>query len=117
MDFSTFTVDVIVFLLVDRRQPPFALFPYTTLFRSVRRDAGHASPLDDTDSAARQDGSEPSWRAAESVSSRGGSEEHKSELQSRLQLVCRLLLEKKKRVSVPQAPMWVGAEAVMGALT
>src|SRR3989440_3526034 len=67
-----------------RRPPRSTLFPYTTLFRS----RGHRStippghPFRDSSAAA--------------CSSAGRSEEHTSELQSRSDLVCRLLLEKKK---------------------
>src|SRR6202023_4111057 len=68
------------FFLMIRRPPRSTLFPYTTLFRSNRRDAlGHAdTEVDDA------------------VGLRTRSEEHTSELQSLTNLVCRLLLEKKK---------------------
>src|SRR2546429_4920568 len=70
-----------------RRPPRSTLFPYTTLFRSVVVDAG--------------EGIEARLLLQEVFSGRLGgfllrSEEHTSELQSRLHLVCRLLLEKKK---------------------
>src|SRR5687768_18107688 len=70
-----------------RRPPRSTLFPYTTLFRSW-----WTSPT--SQSAA----STIRWKSPVSPSScgRGRSEEHTSELQSRLHLVCRLLLEKKK---------------------
>src|SRR2546422_5966487 len=77
-----------------RRPPRSTLFPYTTLFRSVAADA---APW--TSTSIESDNS-LSLRArmtndsTPSLSSR--SEEHTSELQSRLHLVCRLLLEKKK---------------------
>src|SRR2546429_2935215 len=66
-----------------RRPPRSTLFPYTTLFRS---------PLGNSTSAAW------SWIRHSEVENVSGmrSEEHTSELQSRLHLVCRLLLEKKK---------------------
>src|SRR5256884_7251737 len=67
-----------------RRPPRSTLFPYTTLFRSEVA----ANPLASGVTAM------PSARAARRAISR--SEEHTSELQSRLHLVCRLLLEKKK---------------------
>src|SRR2546422_4351965 len=84
-----------------RRPPRSTLFPYTTLFRSARvgnRAAG----------GRRRGGTVADWRraAAPRISIAGGggrragverSEEHTSELQSRLHLVCRLLLEKKKK--------------------
>src|SRR2546422_8136745 len=67
-----------------RRPPRSTLFPYTTLFRShglrLRLHARNAA--------------EHGYRAIEHT--HGRSEEHTSELQSRLHLVCRLLLEKKK---------------------
>src|SRR3712207_6869767 len=92
-----------------RRPPRSTLFPYTTLFRSpVRpRHQEHSSRIgpclggSHEKSSTRQRhlrlGSEPPARApgAQRVSCR--SEEHTSELQSRQYLVCRLLLEKKKK--------------------
>src|SRR5215813_13090987 len=63
-----------------RRPPRSTLFPYTTLFRSVDPHVHLTRPPAST---------EPSWIDR--------SEEHTSELQSRPHLVCRLLLEKKKR--------------------
>src|SRR2546422_2646767 len=77
-----------------RRPPRSTLFPYTTLFRSVLRGAqaaSHAQILVDlhTEAGPRHAGE----RAARS-------EEHTSELQSRLHLVCRLLLEKKKKIAI-----------------
>src|SRR2546429_1705242 len=68
-----------------RRPPRSTLFPYTTLFRSVMRWAASAS------SSVHQ-----GRPCCTRVSQR--SEEHTSELQSRLHLVCRLLLEKKKKI-------------------
>src|SRR2546430_17337134 len=78
------------FFLMIRRPPRSTLFPYTTLFRS-RAGPGRA----------------PSWergtgRARRGAAARTGarrSEEHTSELQSQSNLVCRLLLEKKKKIS------------------
>src|SRR2546422_3481799 len=95
-----------------RRPPRSTLFPYTTLFRSLdrrllqrkshqrdfadRRQHGkalaHAHPV--IQAGDRQHGSE----VALLIVTRKRSEEHTSELQSRLHLVCRLLLEKKKIV-------------------
>src|SRR5216684_5427464 len=68
------------FFLMIRRPPRSTLFPYTTLFRSCR-------PAWQQQTAPRT--------AAPALAAR--SEEHTSELQSRLHLVCRLLLEKKKK--------------------
>src|SRR5256884_4558154 len=70
-----------------RRPPRSTLFPYTTLFRSV--DTGHAG----AGPAPAQQRRHVAGAAAEVHRS----EEHTSELQSRLHLVCRLLLEKKKK--------------------
>src|SRR5260370_9957109 len=70
-----------------RRPPRSTLFPYTTLFRSVERKVWKL----------RQPGScREGPVTSRKASSR--SEEHTSELQSHLNLVCRLLLEKKKNV-------------------
>src|ERR1039457_7410527 len=81
------------FFLMIRRPPRSTLFPYTTLFRSVRfylgdtggnaavKIAGEAKKISKPRSGAR-------------------SEEHTSELQSPCNLVCRLLLEKKKKKRV-----------------
>src|SRR5688500_19356463 len=72
------------FFLLLRPPPRSTLFPYTTLFRSNRRGV-----------TLRADGRRN--RAARAISSRSRSEEHTSELQSPCNLVCRLLLEKKKK--------------------
>src|SRR2546429_3755288 len=94
------------FFLMIRRPPRSTLFPYTTLFRS-------SGPL-----GSRRDGLRPSayhrdrLHRPERDNGRGDkraspapiehrSEEHTSELQSRLHLVCRLLLEKKKKTRTP----------------
>src|SRR2546422_7079521 len=78
-----------------RRPPRSTLFPYTTLFRSRRRFEQHCG-TDYRDHGLTSPGAESdrSDRWGESKTHR--SEEHTSELQSRLHLVCRLLLEKKK---------------------
>src|SRR2546422_11339480 len=76
------------FFLMIRRPPRSTLFPYTTLFRSSR---GPLSGGNVTSARRRCWAGRPRTR-----SSRARSEEHTSELQSRLHLVCRLLLEKKK---------------------
>src|SRR2546422_6053466 len=76
-----------------RRPPRSTLFPYTTLFRSSRR----LPPTCDTLRAARViKVRRPECDEQPSICSDVRSEEHTSELQSRLHLVCRLLLEKKK---------------------
>src|SRR5437879_13770700 len=72
------------FFLMIRRPPRSTLFPYTTLFRSEGRQ--------------RDPGRRPEPQAAVPEARRGArSEEHTSELQSPMYLVCRLLLEKKKK--------------------
>src|SRR2546429_6056811 len=71
-----------------RRPPRSTLFPYTTLFRSVHiREQPHAG----------DDVAHGHVRGALALMLVVRSEEHTSELQSRLHLVCRLLLEKKKK--------------------
>src|SRR2546422_6545140 len=99
-----------------RRPPRSTLFPYTTLFRS-RASARLGDPRHGVGCATYAPGAAPGRRGgtggplgtsrrmcggpdlAAQVKSRrpGRSEEHTSELQSRLHLVCRLLLEKKKK--------------------
>src|SRR2546422_2373088 len=81
---TTFTF---FFFLMIRRPPRSTLFPYTTLFRSIEK----RWPGEDARGAR-------AFRPAGAVAPepRARSEEHTSELQSRLHLVCRLLLEKKK---------------------
>src|SRR5260370_10926996 len=75
-----------------RRPPRSTLFPYTTLFRSRRAFCGSTDPS--TTPKATRTG----FREHHSIGERPPrrSEEHTSELQSHLNLVCRLLLEKKK---------------------
>src|SRR5260370_9796557 len=89
------------FFLMIRRPPRSTLFPYTTLFRSKRTAV----------SCGTWDGLKFQWLPTISIPPtptprawcstaaipRGRSEEHTSELQSHLNLVCRLLLEKKKK--------------------
>src|SRR2546430_7293321 len=75
-----------------RRPPRSTLFPYTTLFRS-----GHDSGRQRADGVAKV--------APEAINAeRTRSEEHTSELQSQSNLVCRLLLEKKKREGTDKNP-------------
>src|SRR3712207_7298845 len=86
-----------------RRPPRSTLFPYTTLFRSradrrageKERRQGRLSPLRGRGPRPRQT-EEPPRRLPED----SRSEEHTSELQSRQYLVCRLLLEKKKKKTI-----------------
>src|SRR3712207_7037018 len=82
-----------------RRPPRSTLFPYTTLFRSEGAHPGRGQlPLGAAD-GGRQHPRVPAVRRGEGPTGGGGgrSEEHTSELQSRQYLVCRLLLEKKKK--------------------
>src|SRR2546429_4664614 len=87
-----------------RRPPRSTLFPYTTLFRSTPARINSLPTLGPTTSVRRYS-THRSRRAQ-----RGRSEEHTSELQSRLHLVCRLLLEKKKTHCtypiIPQTIRW-----------
>src|SRR5256884_7016050 len=92
------TTATIFFFLMIRRPPRSTLFPYTTLFRSPDRNAGKL-PVEaglnrfvwdlDYEGASKVPHA-PLWGGSRS-------EEHTSELQSRLHLVCRLLLEKKNQ--------------------
>src|SRR2546427_3651344 len=98
-----------------RRPPRSTLFPYTTLFRSgqtdglYRRDRGQNAARPDLPQISRTLIRTAQIRSSSTAQSRGDStpmktsrqwrsEEHTSELQSQSNLVCRLLLEKKKRI-------------------
>src|SRR2546422_5925166 len=99
-----------------RRPPRSTLFPYTTLFRSPQATSrleeltagGFRPVLDDPAGDAHRDATRLVLCSGKVYYDR--SEEHTSELQSRLHLVCRLLLEKKKtrprasREAAPTAP-------------
>src|SRR3712207_7233840 len=95
--------DLFFFFLMIRRPPRSTLFPYTTLFRSVALVAGRAGRAGGsgvallTLRAGRARGSGVALLALDPLDSLKRSEEHTSELQSRQYLVCRLLLEKKKK--------------------
>src|SRR2546422_3748785 len=94
-----------------RRPPRSTLFPYTTLFRSVgdgplvlhlgTRRPPVARGNDHDRQPAGDEGARPVFHLA-----RRRSEEHTSELQSRLHLVCRLLLEKKKKTRQNHTPTY-----------
>src|SRR5471030_3417254 len=77
-------LDFLFFFLMIRRPPRSTLFPYTTLFRSWRTPTGWSGL--------------PTMEVSIWPGSR--SEEHTSELQSLRHLVCRLLLEKKKKIHI-----------------
>src|SRR3712207_7032780 len=89
-----------------RRPPRSTLFPYTTLFRSLRRPGGRGPGRLRRTRPPRR-GARPAGPVADRcrpARSRGEGEdkigEHTSELQSRQYLVCRLLLEKKKKKTI-----------------
>src|SRR3989449_5946646 len=82
------------FFLMIRRPPRSTLFPYTTLFRSC---IGGPSASGSRASGCASCPGLPEREGARGEHVRVRSEEHTSELQSRLHLVCRLLLEKKNR--------------------
>src|SRR5260370_10194074 len=96
-----------------RRPPRSTLFPYTTLFRSAarRRDAHSSKPRAVSISQATEFGTIYSAAEVRAIGDTAHdlglklhmrSEEHTSELQSHLNLVCRLLLEKKTKLIEPQ---------------
>src|SRR5690606_39813306 len=94
-----------VFYFIVRRPPRSTLFPYTTLFRSRGRRRGRSGAGTRRRGAAGRPGRRATAGRRRSAASGPGaapgragarSEEHTSELQSRENLVCRLLLEKKK---------------------
>src|SRR3712207_7221018 len=99
-----------------RRPPRSTLFPYTTLFRSLR----HGPAPDGRRGGARTSQGGLPWPEeprrhrgdARDHQSDHRSEEHTSELQSRQYLVCRLLLEKKNLISAyaPRGPITVDME-------
>src|SRR2546422_8570998 len=95
-----------------RRPPRSTLFPYTTLFRSriaeprlgveaadFGRGRGPADDLTGTEPASARVERGGKLLDPRALLGRSRSEEHTSELQSRLHLVCRLLLEKKKKTT------------------
>src|SRR2546429_2151594 len=92
-----------------RRPPRSTLFPYTTLFRSLAKALSvggekihlKAKTNEGVDAIGR--GEAIAAHVIATLTSRR-SEEHTSELQSRLHLVCRLLLEKKKKITYCQLP-------------
>src|SRR5260370_5701387 len=106
---------LLFFFLMIRRPPRSTLFPYTTLFRS---------PLARQDSPVKW----KLWREPIKSGLAPRSEEHTSELQSHLNLVCRLLLEKKKtnrdQVNLDHGPPlyygeqnWLGATYATGVIS
>src|SRR3712207_8202764 len=96
------------FFLMIRRPPRSTLFPYTTLFRSKRWNlqgwgANHCIKYLCQENRYKHNGAHHP---------RNRSEEHTSELQSRQYLVCRLLLEKKKKHLLPDTLARVSPQAV-----
>src|SRR2546430_12684632 len=89
------------FFLMIRRPPRSTLFPYTTLFRSVFRCQGRPGfvlfPEKEPAWRCRAAARPPSMHRRREARRGRRSEEHTSELQSQSNLVCRLLLEKKKK--------------------
>src|SRR3712207_8942877 len=86
-----------------RRPPRSTLFPYTTLFRSGEPAAVLSSGREDAPGLVvvqREDVFFDRYLTAEQEDESTRSEEHTSELQSRQYLVCRLLLEKKKKTPI-----------------
>src|SRR3712207_7966874 len=81
-----------------RRPPRSTLFPYTTLFRSLRAPGGCPWDAEQTHASLKKFVLEEAYEVYDALDagSTPRSEEHTSELQSRQYLVCRLLLEKKK---------------------
>src|SRR2546428_6942360 len=92
-----------------RRPPRSTLFPYTTLFRSPARRRARALAHPARARAGRQHDADALLRHA-----RARSEEHTSELQSRSDVVCRLLLEKK--TVLPALPVQVLTHATGSAI-
>src|SRR5256885_5464087 len=88
-------IEILFFFLMIRRPPRSTLFPYTTLFRSLA--------VLSIEAVARRRPSGLKWASRTSSKCRR-SEEHTSELQSPCNLVCRLLLEKKKKQTPSQPP-------------
>src|SRR5947208_9208881 len=92
----TFFILLFFFFLMIRRPPRSTLFPYTTLFRSHPRR--RRLPLDRAPPAPLRLSVAARWCRTDVMRS----EEHTSELQSPDHLVCRLLLEKKKKKNIKQ---------------
>src|SRR5256885_6127239 len=99
-----------------RRPPRSTLFPYTTLFRSSDLDSrGFPQPFQQPQhrSAGHRDAAggglkaRPGEMQEHGAAAFGRSEEHTSELQSPCNLVCRLLLEKKKKNQTPSSSTYL----------
>src|SRR5438876_6116016 len=106
---------ICIFFILIRPRPRSTLFPYTTLFRSVLGLAGElmGQGVDGLERVALL------LVDVRDVLPRGGvqrvalrSEEHTSELQSPVHLVCRLLLEKKRHYLLSVSPNWTGLSPI-----
>src|SRR2546430_3106237 len=86
-----------------RRPPRSTLFPYTTLFRSQNREAARFRALRTVSGSQRTRPWQSAYRKSFRPTADQRSEEHTSELQSQSNIVCRLLLEKKK--TTPTGPI------------
>src|SRR5256885_8481045 len=95
----TFYFIFFFFFLMIRRPPRSTLFPYTTLFRSVGQLLGNGGRAPSGVCHAPSVHVAVRWYCSPKLRS----EEHTSELQSPCNLVCRLLLEKKKSWSLPRS--------------
>src|SRR2546429_6839848 len=91
---------ILFFFLMIRRPPRSTLFPYTTLFRSI--SATHRNLQAEIRAGKFRE--DLFYRLRVVTIDVPRSEEHTSELQSRLHLVCRLLLEKKKKMACDLPP-------------
>src|SRR2546422_8394668 len=80
-----------------RRPPRSTLFPYTTLFRSQLDETVRRFESEAKEKRREWESLQTDLRSKKTALEQERSEEHTSELQSRLHLVCRLLLEKKKK--------------------
>src|SRR2546422_6959923 len=98
------------FFLMIRRPPRSTLFPYTTLFRSRGIAQLGRQPPQGTGRHRHPGRPHRHRRGARS-------EEHTSELQSRLHLVCRLLLEKKKHTKIVLRLAWLISKHSISCLT
>src|SRR2546421_1993430 len=96
---------IVFFFLMIRRPPRSTLFPYTTLFRSGYEDLPYPMgvPVESFEAALA------ALTGEDACDKNNRSEEHTSELQSRSDLVCRLLLEKKNMISTLTKKRGMGA--------
>src|SRR2546425_8922906 len=105
------------FFLMIRRPPRSTLFPYTTLFRSrlgARRARQRRPGAGPRRGAARPAGSDRGGRQRpRAAGGRVRSEEHTSELQSLAYLVCRLLLEKKKKGKLGHTSLTIASDDIV----